>query len=122
MIRKINRKIICTLCLLVIGCAAFGQKTKSQLETEKRENLKKIAEAEKILADTEKEKKVTVGQLRALNQQISAREDLISSLSEEVGLLDNEIDDLSIIVRALQSDVEKLKKGVCCYDILFLQG
>ena len=110
MIRKINRKIICTLCLLVIGCAAFGQKTKSQLETEKRENLKKIAEAEKILADTEKEKKVTVGQLRALNQQSSAREDLISSLSEEVGLLDNEIDDLSIIVRALQSDVEKLKK------------
>ena len=93
-----------------MGCIALGQKTKSQLETEKRENLKKIAEAEKILADTEKERKVTVGQLRALNQQISAREDLISSLSEEVGLLDNEIDDLSIIVRALQSDVEKLKK------------
>ncbi|WP_421893640.1 murein hydrolase activator EnvC family protein [Marinoscillum sp.] len=88
----------------------YAQKTKSQLEQEKRENLSKIAEAEKILSDTESEKKATLGQLRALNQQIEAREGLISALNQEVGLLNGEINDLSIVVNALQSDLKNLKQ------------
>ncbi|WP_421875201.1 murein hydrolase activator EnvC family protein [Marinoscillum sp.] len=95
--------------LLTSATTLLGQKTKSQLEQEKRENLSKIAEAEKILNDTESERKATVGQLRALNQQISAREGLISSLNQEIKLLDGEITDLNIIVTALQSDLRQLK-------------
>jgi len=109
---SINR-LLCVLfwsVLILSGGNAFAQKTKSQLEKEKRENLSKIAEAEKILSDTESEKKATIGQLRALNQQISAREGLISSLSQEIGLLDGEIGDLNIIVSALQNDLKKLKE------------
>lgn len=98
------------LILLIAAQVAHAQKTKSQLELEKRENLNKIAEAEKILSDTESEKRATLGQLRALNQQISAREGLINALSEEVGLLNGEITDLSIIVSALQNDLKNLKK------------
>lgn len=94
---------------LLVSVPVCAQKTKSQLEKEKRENLSKIAEAEKILTDTETEKKATIGQLRALNQQISAREGLISSLNQEIGLLDSEISDLNIIVHALQSDLKNLK-------------
>ena len=86
------------------------RKPRQRLEKEKRENLQKIAEAEKILADTEKEKKATVGQLRALNQQISAREGLISSLNQEVSLIDGEMGDLGVIVKALQRDLEILKE------------
>lgn len=105
-----NPCFVFLLFFVLIQSAAFGQKTKTELEKEKRENLQKIAEAEKILAETEKEKRATVGQLRALNQQVSAREGLISSLNQEVSLIDSELDDLGLIVRALQRDIEILKK------------
>lgn len=103
-------KLIGFFLLLLSFSTAVAQKTKSQLEVEKRENLKKIAEAEKILNDTESEKKATIGQLRAINQQISAREGLIGALTEEIVLLDGEIKDLSIVVDALQNDLKQLKE------------
>lgn len=106
--RYLKQSFICIL--LVLSFTAVAQKTKTQLEQEKRENLKKIAEAEKILSDTESERKATLGQLQALNQQISAREGLIESLNQEIGLLDGEISDLSIIVNALLSDLKNLKQ------------
>ncbi|MEP4533860.1 MAG: peptidoglycan DD-metalloendopeptidase family protein [Cyclobacteriaceae bacterium] len=105
-------KLSRALGLLVLMCLcfnSFAQKTKSQLENEKRENLKRIAEAEKILTDTEHEKKATIGQLRAINQQIKARQSLIEALNQEVGLLDGEIGDLNIIIGALQNDLNNLK-------------
>ncbi|MFY0607264.1 MAG: peptidoglycan DD-metalloendopeptidase family protein [Cyclobacteriaceae bacterium] len=96
--------------LLLAGYSAVGQKSKSQLEKEKRENLSKIAEAEKILKDTESERRATLGQLRAINQQISAREGLIEALTEEITLLNGEIDELGVIVNALQNDLSDLKE------------
>lgn len=73
-------------------------------------NLRKIAEAEKILSETESQKKATIGQLTAINQQISAREGLINSINEEISLLNSEIDDLSIVTNALQRDLKNLKE------------
>ncbi len=95
--------------LLILPFSSIAQKSKSQLEKEKRENLSRIAEAEKILKDTESERRATLGQLRAINQQISAREGLISALTEEIYLLNDEIEELGIIVRSLQSDLKNLK-------------
>jgi murein hydrolase activator len=98
------------LIFLFLSCApTFAQKTKSQLEKEKSENLRKIAEAERILGETADEKKVTLGQLQALNQQINAREALIRSFGSEIRILDGEIADLRIVVNALQNDLKNLK-------------
>ncbi len=108
-VSNMPKYVLWAMLLLCSATLSYGQKTKSQLEKEKRENLSKIAEAEKILSDTESERKATIGQLRALNQQISAREGLISSLNEEIALLDGEIKDLNIIVSALLSDLKQLK-------------
>ena len=96
-------------CLLLIAGTASAQKTKAQLEQEKKQNLRKIAEAEKILTATRSERKVTIGQLQALEQQIKARESLIKGLTQEVGLLDSEIHDLNVVVVALQRDLGNLK-------------
>ncbi|NQZ76623.1 MAG: peptidoglycan DD-metalloendopeptidase family protein [Ekhidna sp.] len=95
---------------LFVSPQVFAQKTKGQLEKEKKENLRKIAEAERILNETADEKKVTLGQLRALNQQINARESLIRSIGSEVRILDNEISDLGSVVASLQDDLKQLKK------------
>lgn len=106
---RISFLLVFCLLLLAGSFQSFGQKTKAQLENEKRENMRKIVEAEKILSETESQKKITIGQLSAINQQIKARESLIQSLNEEVSLLDSEITDLTIVIKSLQSDLKNLK-------------
>ncbi len=100
------------LCFSFLAYAplVLAQKSRSQLEKEKKENLAKIKEAQEILFQTEEKKQTSLGQLRALNQQISARKALISSISEEVNYLETDISDLNIVTTALSSDLEKLKE------------
>jgi septal ring factor EnvC (AmiA/AmiB activator) len=96
--------------LISLSCYHANGQTKSQLEQEKKENLRKIAEAERILNETADEKQATLGQLQALNQQINAREDLIRSIGSEIRILDSEISDLRIVVSSLQNDLKNLKE------------
>ena len=87
-----------------------AQKSRKALEREKQENLKKIAEAEKILGETETEKKVTLGQLKALSRQIQVRQQLITSIKEEVNYLTEEIREITIVISSLESDLTQLKE------------
>jgi murein hydrolase activator len=105
-----NRSALFFFFLLFISFGAFAQKSKAQLEKEKEETLKKIKEAEKILKETESERVVNIGQLHALNEQIGARQRLITSIDQEIHLLNNEIKNVSMVVGALEKDLEDLKK------------
>lgn len=93
------------LCL-----SAYGQKSKTQLQREKLQNLAKIKETEKILAETGAEKKNSLGELVALNQRISQQESLIKSIESEISFLDYDISENNQIIQALEKDVDKLKK------------
>lgn len=107
---KGSRLFVFLLFLILLPIeSALAQKTKNQLEKEKKENLRKIAEAERILTQTATKKQATLGQLQALNQQINARESLIRSIGSEIRLLDNEIADLKSVVNSLQKDLQDLK-------------
>lgn len=88
----------------------LGQKSQSQLEKEKKENLIKLKEAQKILSETEGQKKVSLGQLSAIKEQIKIRQTLITSLKGEINTLDEDIGDISIVVNALTEDLADLKK------------
>ena len=103
-------KILLCLFLFFSVQFSFAQKSRTQLEKEKKENLRQIAEAERILTETTSKKEVTLGQLQALNQQIKARQSLINSYSAEIKILDGEISDLRIVVNALQNDLKNLKQ------------
>ncbi|MCA6078070.1 murein hydrolase activator EnvC family protein [Fulvivirga sedimenti] len=97
------------LFLLIFTCG-YGQKTKEQLQREKQENLRKIQETERILQETTGQKQNTIGELNALNQRIQAQEDLISSIRNEVLLLNEEIEENNLIIDALEQDVNNLKQ------------
>ncbi len=109
-IAKSKLRVAIVALLLLCAGTVCAQKNKSQLEQEKKENLRKIAEAERILSETQSRRKVTVGQLQALEQQITARESLINGLTQEVSLLNTEITDLTIVVNALQVDLQNLRE------------
>ncbi len=101
--------LLLLLSFFLVGHHSFAQKNKGQLEKEKKENLRKIAEAERILSETSNKKEATLGQLKALNQQIKARESLVRSIGSQIRILDGEILDLSIVVSSLQSDLQQLR-------------
>ncbi len=100
---------IILLVLSLICHLTVAQKTKSQLQKEKQENLEKISQAEKILSETKGKKQNTLGQLNALNQRIKTQEALIGSIRSEMYLLSDEIDENNTIIESLASDLKKLK-------------
>lgn len=95
--------------LLLTAPMALAQKSKAELEEERKENLQKIEEAGRILEETTSEKKVTIGQLNALNQQVSARKRLINSINSEINLLTQDMSEIDIIKLSLERDMAKLR-------------
>jgi septal ring factor EnvC (AmiA/AmiB activator) len=104
-----GRSII-LLFLVLFSFATVAQKrSKTQLQKEKQQNVAKIKEVEKILAQTSTQKKNSLGELSALNQRITEQENLINSIKGEVRLLDNEISENNDIISVLEADLKELK-------------
>jgi murein hydrolase activator len=104
-----GRSIILLFFVLFSFAAVAQKRSKVQLQKEKQQNLAKINEVEKILAQTATQKKNSLGELSALNQRIKEQENLINSIKGEVRLLDNEISENNDIISVLEADLKKLK-------------
>jgi len=89
---------------------ASAQKTKTQLQKEKQNNLDKIKETEKILSQTSKDKKNSLGELAAVTQRVRQQEALILSVQSEIELMNMDISENNEILRALQTDLSNLKE------------
>jgi len=107
---RVGNFLTLALLLFLSSSAAFGQKSKAQLQQEKQRNLKKIQEVEGILTETSSKKKNSLGELYALNQRIKEQENLIQSIKGELSILDGEIAENNDIIDALEKDLSKLKK------------
>ena len=108
---KGDRFFIIALFIFLLTQPVFAQqKDRKQLEKEKKENLAKIREAEKILKQTTSQKKNSLGQLKALNQQIRSQESLIRTYRANILLLNTEINENQSIVNALEQDLKNLKQ------------
>ena len=95
--------------LFVLGHVAMAQKSREELEKEKKENLEKISQAEKILNQTTSKKRATIGQLNALNYKIEAQQSLTNSISNELNLLNEKLNEIAIIINSIESDLDKMK-------------
>lgn len=104
--------LLCLALMLTTASVGFAQTKaeRDQLEAKKKETLKQIKEAQQILSQTSSRKKSSVGQLNAINQQIEARESLITSINQEIGILNVQIREISGVIEALEDDLVNLKK------------
>ncbi len=105
----IPRTVLVLLLLIAVG-SSFAQKNKTLLQKEKQANIDKIKETEKILSQTSKEKKSSLGELSAIAQRIRQQEALILSVQSEIELMDLDIGENNEILKALQTDLTKLKE------------
>ncbi len=105
-----SRFFFIVFLLFLVTFGVHAQKSKTQLQKEKQENLKKIEETERILAETGQQKKNSLGELAALNQRIQQQEGLIRAIQNEISLLNSDISKKSGIINALEDDLGQLKK------------
>lgn len=103
-------RFLLLLLLLTSPVGAQAQKkTKAQLEKEKKENLRKIQEANRILQQTKEQKQASIGQLNAIKEKIVVQQGVIRNISSEISTLESEVKKTESVVGALQSDLERLK-------------
>ena len=106
-----NKHLFFLFLFIFYAVISFGQqKTKTQLQQERVDNIKKIQEASETLDKTSTKKKASVGQLNALKYQIAVRVKVINSIQDEVNLLNKEIEDNFDIIASLEEDAAELKQ------------
>ena len=78
-------------CILFLTLCAFGQKTRKQLEAERKKLRNEITQVNKLLFETQKKQKSVLEDLKDLNQKIDVRNQLISTINQEANVLSKEI-------------------------------
>ncbi|WP_460891221.1 murein hydrolase activator EnvC family protein [Rufibacter soli] len=85
-------------------------KSKAQLEREKNANLKRIQEANRILAQTAQKKQASLGQLNVIKEKITVQKGVIKNISSEIVYLNKDLRTTEEKVADTQTDLERLKK------------
>ena len=97
------------LALLNAGNSFAQKQTKKDLEKKKQQLQKEIENTNQLLAETKKNKKLSLNQLVMLNKKISAREELIATINNEIGVINKQIRENNESITGLQKDLTKLK-------------
>jgi murein hydrolase activator len=102
--------------ILLLAMTATAQKkvvevqyTREQLEAKRKEIMDAINETEQQLEAIKNDKKATMGQLRALQNKLAARQNLIATINDEMGDIDNSIRSSSKEVVTLKQKLDQLK-------------
>ena len=110
MLIKILKYCLPFLLIALIWTPSMAGKSKSQLEKERKALLTELKQTDKIFKSTQEARKVSVGQLRAINHQIRKRKKYLSTIQEEVDYYNKQIIQTSDIILGMENDITSLKK------------
>lgn len=104
-------RYIFTLILFftVVWAANAQQPTRAELEARRKQLLETIKETESRLADTRKNTKATMGQLRAIQSKLAGRQKLIDNINEEIGQIGTSINQSTKEITQLKENLGTLK-------------
>lgn len=105
-----NSKLLFSLFLLFLIPSITFSQTKKDLENKKSMLQKEIKLTNKLLEETKKSKKLSLNQLVTLNQKISIREELISTINRQISSINRNIADNTTVISNLEKELEQLKK------------
>ena len=94
---------------LFIQTVCFAQSI-TDLQQKKQSAAREIEYTSTLLNQAQQEEKASLNRLRLINNTISQRNVLISSLSEELSVYQDFIDNNNMVVRMLSDDIEEIKK------------
>jgi septal ring factor EnvC (AmiA/AmiB activator) len=90
------------------GRSSYAQ-SKKDLEKKKAQIHKDIEYTNNLLNETKTKKKGSLNELVILNKKIVIHEELIGTISDEIGILNSQIEETNSIINAMEKDEEKLK-------------
>lgn len=97
-----------TIWLLFLPFLGLTQSI-SDLQKQKQETQAEIEYTTRLLEETQQSEKTSLNKLRLLNNQINQRTRLISTLSDEIAIYDQCIQNSELSVEMLQNDLQKLR-------------
>ncbi len=86
-----HKACIVAVMLVMFPVLLQAQNTKEKLKQDKEKIEKDITYTNKLLAETKKNKQISLSQLIILNNKINQREELIDNIGSEIGALDGKI-------------------------------
>lgn len=108
---RFSKSLLVVVCLsLVTGLLAQNGDKKSQLEAEKSRLQKEISAANELLSKTRKDRDLTLGELRALEKKLKAREALIANVQAQVVQSESEIKRLQGDIAQKDREIDQMMK------------
>src|SRR6185369_15159180 len=95
--------------LLLLAFPVFPQ-AKKDLEKKKEQLRKDIEYTNQLLNLAKKNKSTSLNQLITLNKKISYRNELINTINDEIGRVDNSIGGINQHIDSMESRMTELKK------------
>jgi murein hydrolase activator len=111
--------VLLFLCFWLIT-SLYAQKSKQDLENDRKTQQKKIEEADRILKKTLTYKQEKLGKLAQINREIEQRSALISIILQEIPLIDKEILTTDSLLKANATQLQKLKEEYA--EMLYLSS
>lgn len=106
--------LLLSLCLFYSGPVTLhaqkGSGDKKALENKKKKLQNDIKEVDKELKETRQIKNLSMNQLFSIKKKIELREELITTISSEINVLDEQIGENNKSVTTLQQEIDQLKK------------
>ncbi|MEQ6125103.1 peptidoglycan DD-metalloendopeptidase family protein [Pseudotenacibaculum sp. MALMAid0570] len=105
-----KHQYISFLFLFLLIAPLSAQKTRKQLEADRKRLKKEIKKVNKLLFDTQKKEKNALEDLKDINQKIEVRQKLITTINLEAKSLTGEISGNEKKLKKLEEKLEALKK------------
>lgn len=105
---KPNIKLLFLLLVFGSSLSSFSQ-SKQKLNSQISQLEKEIAYTNTLIQETQKNKDVSVIQIKLLNQQIKKQERLLKKLRQEIQRVDQEISEKQLMVHQKEEELQKLK-------------
>lgn len=96
------------ILLLLLPLTSQGQSRKT-LEKRRKQKENEIKLTKKILEQTRSKKNKTLSQLTLLDRQIKMREELISTMADEIAVIDKQIESENTNIENLGKELKRLK-------------
>ena len=99
---------VLTILFLVFQMLCFGQSI-DELKKKKQAAAQEIEYTTKLLNEAQKNERTSLNRLRLINNKISQRNLIISSINDEINLYQQFIDNNNEVIQMLQNDIEALR-------------
>lgn len=104
-----KRYILPFLFFLFFSLCLNAQGDRKQLEKKRKEKEKEIKLTKKILEQTRSKKKKTLNELNVLEKQIKVREELVTTMADELVVIDGQIGAESAQLEMLGKELKRLR-------------